>query len=211
MTKILSLSRSLNFLFEPYGSVVNDSEALRDSAVDVVVFPGGPDVPPDFYNSKAHPQTYTDRRHYARFEDVYEQALAQCCTLVGICGGAQYHCVKAGGKLIQHVENHAKHGLHNVSSVLGPAQVTSTHHQMMHPKGTSYSLLAWAEGLSPIHEDGFEQEVKLEANKEPEAVWFRSTSDKTLNSLAVQWHPEYMHKGQSGFDLFQNLLTNYVF
>ena len=203
--KILSLDYALNRLFEPYGKVYNDPQILVGDSVDVVVFPGGPDVPPSMYGAKQHPKTYTSHLHYQQFEDVYKRVLEQRCTTVGICGGSQYLCVKSGGSLVQHVENHAKHGLHDVQSVYGPAGVTSTHHQMMNPQGTEHELLAWAEDLSPIHEDGELEEIELPEKKEPEAVWFRNT-----NSLAVQWHPEYMRKGQSGYDLFQRLVENYV-
>ena len=210
MPTILCLDYSLNKLFQRYGDVINDPQILLQSPVDVVAFPGGPDVPPRFYGAKMHPKTYTSEHHYSRFENIYRLAVEQGSTLVGICGGAQYLCVKAGGKLIQHVENHAKHGLHEVQSIYGPAQVTSTHHQMMWPDGTEHELLSWADNLSPIHEDGEQEEVKLLDGKEPEAVWFKPINRDGCNSLAVQWHPEYMHEGQSGYDLFQALIQNYV-
>lgn len=210
MPTILCLDYSLNKLFNRYGDVLNDPQVLLDSPVDVVVFHGGPDVPPRFYCHPTHPKTYTSEHHYKRFEDVYDLAMEQGSTLVGICGGAQYLCVKAGGTLIQHVERHAMHGLHRVQSVYGEAMVTSTHHQMMNPYGTDHLLLAWADNLSPIHQDGNEEEVILKEGKEPEAVWFTPGVKDGCNSLAVQWHPEYMHEGQSGYDLFQTIVQNYV-
>lgn len=210
--KTLCLDPHLNYLFARYGTVYNDPQILiKEQSLDVIVFPGGPDVPPDMYQAKAHPKTYTDRRRYANFDVMYGYAVNRGLSAVGICGGAQYLCVKAGHELIQHVDNHALRGTHEVQSVFGPATVTSTHHQMMRQtKPEGFELLAWADGLSNTHQDGNEEEVILEANKEPEAVFFRAANGNTINSLAVQWHPEYMQQQESGVVLFHELLQTYI-
>lgn len=210
--KILCIDPHLNYLFARYGTVYNDPQILlADQTADIIVFPGGPDVPPDMYQSKAHPKTYTDRRRYAKFDTLYRHAAERGISAVGICGGAQYLCVKAGHKLIQHVERHALHGTHEVQSIFGPAQVTSTHHQMMLlGEGGDFELLAWADGISSTHQDGNEEEVSLPENKEPEAVFFLSSNENEINSLAVQWHPEYMREGDSGVNLFHELVETYL-
>lgn len=208
---ILALAGGMDRLFSAYGRVVNDPQVLLQEPVDVVIFPGGPDLPPSMYNEKPHPKTNLSHTHYQRFEDVFKQAANHDnCRMVGICGGAQFLCVKAGGRLVQHVENHRGVSGHAVHGVYGDADVTSAHHQMMRPYGTEHTLLAWANGLSDTHQDGNEEEVLIIDNKEPEAVLFHRTK-KVPTSLGVQWHPEWQYVGNSGYNLFQTLLQNYIF
>ena len=202
--KILSLGWGLNHLMSRYGEVFNDPQLLdQDGAVDLVVFPGGPDVPPSAYGERTHPKTSYSQERYDTFEKVYAAAKAKGTKFLGICGGAQYLCVKAGGKLIQHLDNHGIWSTHPAKSIIGDVTVNSTHHQMMLPGDTKHVLLAWAEGLSDTHQDGDQKEVKVD--KEVEAVFFPE-----VNHLCIQWHPENMPEVTSGNQLFHHLVQKYL-
>lgn len=202
--RILSLHWGLNSLVSRYGSVYNDPQILDQSdAVDLVVFPGGPDVPPSAYGESAHPKTHYSQERYDTFEAVYNAGKAKGAKFLGICGGAQYLCVKAGGKLIQHVDNHGIWNTHPVKSVIGDVLVNSTHHQVMLPGNTKHELLAWAENLSHTHQDGNQNEIDVD--KEAEAVYFPE-----INALSVQWHPENMPDTTSGNQLFHHLVQKYL-
>jgi gamma-glutamyl-gamma-aminobutyrate hydrolase PuuD len=105
---------------------------------------------------------------------------------IGVCRGAQMLCAAAGGKLIQHLDNHAGAG-HDILTVDGQTMyVNSLHHQMMYPWEVDHQLLAWSkEKRSEEYHD--EDRILNEIPCEPELVVFPK-----IKGIAAQWHPEAM-------------------
>ena len=156
----------------------------------LVIFWGGEDLNPWFYgepNTRSYCDTYISNR------DATEWAIASQCAemeipMLGICRGAQLLCANAGGKLWQHVDNHAygSRESHKILTKDGDLlMVNSAHHQMMRPPDHAIVLANSHVVRSPVKYDG---EGRKETNEpEAEIVYFPST-----NALSVQPHPEWL-------------------
>lgn len=176
--------------------------------IKLVVFTGGADVDPSMYKDKIHHTTHSDINRDKMEEEYYHQAVKFDVPMVGICRGSQFLTVMNGGVLIQNVTNHAIVGNHSIITKGGKTvEVTSTHHQMMFPK-KDYEVLAHAQGLSTEYAMGAttaHPKTGTHTTDEPEVVWYNKT-----NTLAVQFHPEYMNGDSGGYLYFQELLKEYV-
>lgn len=184
-------------------------------ACDAICLTGGSDVEPRHYGQSAHNTTFPNVYRDTSDIQFSEAALKKGKPIIGICRGAQLLCVTAGGSLIQDVTGHAIVGTnHNITTDTGENfQVTSTHHQMMHPVGTKNKRLAWAHGLSSRYEIEARKAANMSSFKnkigviqEPEVVWFPE-----LLGLAVQYHPEKMAFNSRGRQYFYELLWKYIF
>lgn len=161
-------------------------QTFSQKEADILLLTGGADVNPDLYGQKKHPKTFChlhrDQQCNAIFKNRKPHQL-----LLGICRGAQYLTVKAGGKLIQHVNNHTSNS-HAINTNDGLFKIGGDHHQMMDPRDTDHVLLGWSDkNYSTIYEDGDENPVKLPENwREPEIVYYPK-----IHALAIQGHPEW--------------------
>ena len=145
--------------------------------------------------------------------------------MVGICRGAQFLTVMNGGKLVQHVNNHAISGTHpcHIKMPSGPkavkietVEVTSTHHQMMYPWTmcfTDYHIIGYSRSLCTKYEGTPECESseRYLVNPhtvpiEPEVVWYPKSQ-----CLCAQFHPEVMDENSGGFKIYQDLLGHFIF
>lgn len=157
---------------------------------DIVVFTGGSDISPAYYGeSLKHPKTYCDPERDFTEKKIYKFCVKHGKKLVGICRGGQFLNVMNGGKMWQHVNNHATSKPHKAYTTYTDGSkreimVTSTHHQMMipHPERGRVLLTAnesttieYPNG-SPAKNNGDDVEV----------VWYPGT-----DSLCFQPHPEY--------------------
>lgn len=154
---------------------------------DTVLFTGGSDVSPFLYRDVKHTQTFNDPER-DRFEVmVFDKAVAANKTILGICRGAQFACVKAGGKLFQDVTGHTQS--HKIEDVFGnQLMMTSTHHQMMRPvENQNVVKIAWTKiPLSRYYEDGTRVSLyEPYKYEEPEILFFPN-----VKALAIQGHPE---------------------
>lgn len=160
---------------------------------DIVLFTGGEDVNPAYYEE--HEGKYTshnsrrDEEEYSEFQN----ALKLKKLMVGICRGSQLLTVMSGGSLIQHVSNHAG-GNHSITIIEENRNIniTSTHHQMMFPYSmdkSNYTIIAKATGnISKTFLNGENHEKKLPIDfVECEIVYYNKT-----NCLCIQGHPEMM-------------------
>lgn len=177
--------------------------------IKMVVFTGGHDVDPTLYKDSRHPKTRSNINRDHMEKEYFETALKYNIPMVGICRGAQFLTVMNKGSLVQHVTGHGIVGTHPIKTKDGKrVEVTSTHHQMMYPKGDKHEVIAWAEGLSQRYEMGNTTAYPKTGDKsteEPEVVWFKNT-----DCLAVQYHPEYMEEDSGGYKYFQELLKEYI-
>jgi putative glutamine amidotransferase len=163
-----------------------------DAQVELILFTGGEDVDPVFYNEKPGKHTsYNSERDST--ESKMFRMFGSKIPKLGICRGSQFLTVMNGGRLIQHVENHGIGGTHSITFDYihnHKMQMTSTHHQMMYPFSLpkkEYVLCAYSTNyLSPVYLNGNDRNIEItEDFLEPEIVLYPST-----NSLAIQGHPE---------------------
>ena len=118
----------------------NDIRDLETNPDDIalVVFTGGSDVSPDLYCSETHhPRTSSSGARDLEEAEVYRIASENGIPMSGICRGAQFLCVMAGGKLVQDLTGHSG-GNHAVRALYPSGEVkdisvTSSHHQMQCP------------------------------------------------------------------------------
>lgn len=116
------------FMYAGYGR----ADKLADA--DLVCFTGGCDVNPALYKQKPIELTHWNAHRDKIDEAIYDRAVDLGLPKVGICRGAQFLNVKAGGSMWQDVDNHRS--VHYAYIETGawegmPIEVTSTHHQMM--------------------------------------------------------------------------------
>lgn len=173
---------------------------------DLVLFTGGEDVSPSMYGDHTHSTTYysTSRDNFE--SKIFEEALKLDKKFIGICRGAQFLCVKSGGKLIQHMNHPSTHLITMYDG--SELEVTSSHHQMMYPYNLmpEYTLIGWAEGLSKFHKNGSNEDMKLlDDNKEPEIVYFNNTQ-----SFCIQSHPEWQDINHPTVKRLQELLKYHL-
>lgn len=167
-------------------------------AADVVIFGGGKDIDPGWYNEKQGPRTCSpsarDKEEKKDFETVQRLRVEGHEILsVGICRGAQLGCALSGGGLIQDVSNHC--GDHPVATFdKQDFTVNSIHHQMLYPykmERKDYKILAWTKkNISSKYLDGWNNEKWFPGGfKEIEIAYFPKT-----HFLAIQSHPEMMYR-----------------
>jgi len=160
--------------------------------VDAVVFWGGADIHPMFYNSPKHPQSQAGNGPSAR--DVFEWKSMMYCKMhnipmIGVCRGAQMMCAFAGGELIQDVTGHSGGRGHDMTTSDGEVILTtSCHHQMMYPFDVDHEMLAWTtNGLSTHYQFSERKDSdRMDGKVEPEVVYF-----PRIRGLAIQGHPEW--------------------
>lgn len=159
---------------------------------DLIVFTGGPDVHPKYYNEKLLAETSfnkdrdnLDEFFWNKFPDTPK---------VGICRGGQFLNVMSGGAMFQDVNNHGRdHTIRNLLNIEGKfhmntISVTSTHHQMMipGPEGTVVAIAVHDKEDRGLATEYLSSVAREKPRFDTEVVWY----PKTL-SLCYQPHPEY--------------------
>lgn len=182
------------------GDWINNTKRARNlEEADIIIIPGGVDVSPTYYKEPrgAFTQVYHPSDRDIKESAALRYAFNEGKYAVGICRGNQLINVLAGGKLIQHVNNH--HGQHVCNTIEGDTiRTNSIHHQMCYPwdlPTDEYIVLSWTEGISNTYLDGWDQEIKFPdialTNEgkviEPEIIWYPKK-----RWLGVQFHPEMM-------------------
>lgn len=185
-------------IFEPFDQLFNKSFLIKDvkdinkDKVDALVIWGGQDISPTLYGELPHKYTGADNGLSTRDKIESEaclEAKKNNIPIIGVCRGAQLLCALAGGKLIQHVDNHG--GTHSIKDIDGKELKTSSvHHQMMFPFDIDHEMIAWSkQKLSPVYLGTSEYVSRMveEDLVEPEVVYFPE-----FKGLGIQGHPEFM-------------------
>lgn len=157
-----------------------------DPDIDLIQFTGGADVDPSYYKEARHPATRSSPERDAREAVIYRENVGRI-PLAGICRGAQFLNVMNGGRMWQHVTNHAIGGTHAAHCHLTDTevQVTSTHHQMM--REAPHARVLMTANICD-NKQSWEQEEVGFVNPDIEALLYEDTK-----SLCYQPHPEYVH------------------
>lgn len=202
-----------------YG-VSRDHNLLRDAPekVALVVFTGGSDVSSTLYDTTPHYTTFSNLARDMEEIQLYHLAKDAEIPLAGICRGAQFLCVMAGGVLVQDITGHTR--AHKIKACspsnknINIIDVTSSHHQMQYPAGKAdvdFEVLAW--GVETISKHyALDDKIVVAADKaciqlttEPDVIWYPK-----IKALAAQYHPEWMHETSPGFIYFRELVDYYL-
>lgn len=195
-------------LFEDFYTVVKPDELKEDTCL--VVWGGG-DISPSLYTRM--PSQYTGASQNLSRRDADEWLLMQRAKamgnpIIGVCRGGQMLCALAGGFLVQDVTNHGRsHGMETFDGQI--FSTSSLHHQMMYPWGVEHKMLGWStQKLSKhyIDTDKAGNDVPIEVEKEPEAVWF-----PTVKGFALQGHPEFVAHDCAYNKWCANMVEQFVF
>lgn len=172
--------------------------------IDLVMFTGGEDVHPKFYNGvHTHVSFVNEQR------DLFEKKIFEFCTqhgikITGICRGFQFVNVMSGGFMYQHITNHG--GFHDAYFPCDDTvrQVTSTHHQLVGLQENAIPI-AWASPKrSQIYIGPDVQQVRAPEH-EIEAAIFPNT-----NAMGVQYHPEMMPKNDPTRQHYTQMISNFM-
>ena len=208
---IAFLEERFNVEVIPFSKLVEKGSAYY---INLLFFTGGADVNPEMYGEKKGKYTQINAPRDIMCEEVFHKYYN--VPKLGICRGSQILTVLNGGKLIQHVSQHAIGGTHKIdvhfegNNKPSSFNITSTHHQMMYPfnlDNASYNILGWSSvALSNTYLNGDNKEINLPAKfVEPEIVYYPKG-----RSLAIQGHPEFDKCPQATKDLCLDLITNYL-
>lgn len=181
---------------------------------DALLLWGGEDISPKFYKQKYHSTTQKQPASYndVSFRDMVEwqmmhDAKERGIPIIGVCRGAQFLCVFAGGSLIQNVIGHySGHGIVTYDGKI--LHAAANHHQLMNPAPGSFELLGWSEEFGKNHEIELNQKPKgvlYEQGKDPEVLWFPE-----VKGFAIQPHPEWMPENSQFVEWVINELKNRV-
>ena len=149
----------------------------RLAGFDGVLLAGGADIDPARYGeTEVHPEVYD----VDALQDEADLTLAAYCfehgvPTLAVCRGLHVVNVVRGGSLVQHMDDHHRHVVHDVVIERGPAGIepgpitaSCYHHQCIDRLGSGLEVVGWAE-------DGTVEAVTIES-----AGW----------AFGVQWHPE---------------------
>lgn len=196
-----------------YGSWTNMQLVDSVEDADLVMFTGGEDVDPSYYNEEMGEHTYSNISRDKKEVKIWEQAVALNKKIIGICRGAQLACVMSGGKLIQHCTDHNNND-HVIIGCWGKKDVEmiipGDHHQMMYPYDmplTDYRIIGYSKDRqSEYYLDGNDNRILVpKCFVEPEIMVFTRT-----NALAIQGHPEWDKEGSEDVKILQDLLLTFI-
>ena len=177
---------------------------------DIILFTGGEDVDPGLYGEEPLKGTFFNRDRDDAEMAIYLAAVETGIPMVGICRGGQFLNVGNGGKMWQHVNNHAGPHLAFEIDMDGKLSkkgfvVTSTHHQMMRPSDDGIVLLV-AQKATTLSRFG-EEVTKKDAwsSNDTEVVWYPDTK-----SLCFQPHPEFRGASPECVAYFNTLMDDLI-
>ena len=199
----------VSYLNEKYEVIVHKTKDVKDPKdIDLVLFTGGEDVNPQYYNEQIGKYTHINNNRDEKEIDTFHR-FRNHSFLLGICRGSQMLTTLSGGKLIQHVEGHGR----DHSIILNNKMrytMTSSHHQMLYPFNLNekdYELIAYSEYFqSNTYLNGNNEEIELSKDfLEPEIVYYKNT-----NALCIQGHPEWSHCEKRTSTMCLNLIDKYL-
>ena len=168
---------------------------------DLVIFTGGEDVHFSLYGNEKVEEFQSNHYNIGRdLEEIVEYNIATELGLkkLGICRGAQFLCVQAGGTLVQDMNHPSNHTI--LDKAGKNIRVTSSHHQAAIPPSNSSIL-----GFTDICNHAWIERYNEKYSVNVENVWYPSE-----NSLGIQSHPEWQHSSENRYfvDLVDDFMSN---
>lgn len=205
----------INLLNERYNVIVIDAFNYNNEKLDLVLFTGGEDVDPGYYNENKGKFTGVNKsRDDKESRYMFYPEYTKNVPKLGICRGSQFLTVMSGASLIQHVNGHAIGQLHPIiiNGIYDNlvVDITSTHHQMMFPYSLpkdNYEIIGTSSKfLSNTYLNGNDKEKELPINfEECEIVYYKNT-----NSLCIQGHPEMAHCPDETKNICLDIIDHYL-
>ena len=192
--------------FKKYGKDVYESEILwtNPNSINLVVFTGGVDISPVLYDQETSYRTSTAPKRDIFEMVVFTKAHALNLKMVGICRGAQFLNIMAGGKLVQHLDNHTYY--HLMTTIDNREfEISSTHHQMMIPPEDA-KLIGWSTKRRSKAYISEKEKVLPPPEKETEVLYWPK-----IKAIGMQYHPEIMSEFSDGFRFASELVDKYLF
>lgn len=197
-------------LFDELGVVVIEVMTMQElreimPELKAILFTGGADVDPKLYGGIHKDISMISPMRDKLEQTVFELALKYSVKITGICRGFQFINVMCGGKMYQHINNHAG-PLHNVTYPATGKQtlVTSTHHQLvMLPEDAT--PVAWSSNnLSNIYIGPNADSIEAPEHEMESAIF------PQYNAFGVQFHPEMLRSGNEGRDYYLDVIADFL-
>jgi len=182
------------------------SEAERRAAfetMDGLVLSGGEDLDPALYGEPRDARTVVDPGRDVLDQEAFRAATARGVPVFGICRGLQVINVFSGGRLVQHVDEHAAHPYR------GRAAEASFHQLRLDPGSTLSALLGGAERLEvnsfhhqAVDRDGLAPGLRASGvapHAQGDLVEALEGTDQNRWLLGVQCHPERTESSPAEF------------
>lgn len=176
---------------------------LQPEEFGLVLFTGGADVDPSYYNDTSPSNMCgTNPRRDAEEERIFNFALKHDILMTGICRGIQFLNVMAGGQLMHHINGHAGSRHSMVTKNGDIIHINSLHHQMVIPSSHSV-VVGWsASRLSEYYIGRADSKVEY-YGLEVEAAIFPK-----IKSFGVQYHPEMMSDNSEGYLYYHRMVED---
>lgn len=166
---------------------------------DLVIFTGGEDVHFSLYADENNEEYQGSHYNIGRdLQEVMEYNIATELGLkkLGICRGAQFLCVQAGGTLVQDMQHPSRHTI--LDRAGKEIRVTSSHHQAAVPPSNSSIL-----GFTDLCESAWITSYNQKYDVNVENVWYPNE-----NSLGIQSHPEWQDSSENKY--FVDLVDDFM-
>lgn len=174
---------------------------------DGIIFAGGADVDPTFFNEEPHQRLGATYRKRDLFEiELVKEAVNAHKAIMGICRGMQLINIALGGSVYQDLSEDPRETLKHSQNA--PGNLPS-HHVNVAEDSRIFKLVGKRPYVNSRHHQGLHRiaaglRVTATADDQvPEAV--ESVANDRI--LAVQWHPENMFKH---YDYSQKLFADLI-
>jgi len=168
----------------------SDLKAIDMIQPQLVLLPGGGDIPAHYYDSAVEVASQTDRDVLETY--LIEYSISNKIPLLGICRGMQMINGFLGGKVTRATFDKHPIGINHLISHIKSGreyEVNSYHRDIINPCSLSKSLKAIAIDCNRKHIEAF--------------------TGMDYHILGLQWHPERLVKMDTSKDISHELLLNF--